>query len=820
MDNALTSVIITYLNEKGDLPEFEEKSLIKRALKHSLSGLSVKHPDTNWEAQEEVTQIGKTDTETQTEVTGDRIAVVPHGDIAPKSEDKQVIQDSEKQMTPKNYKYPDPPPNLPELERTMDTTGIPDPPPNMPGVEDTSSGDYRIPHPPPNMPGVTSGEESGDPRIPRPPPNMPGVKTSGETRETPKGIKPAPARQQKPSCKMRTLKWDKITEKDVKKKTGTLWNQIDVDQFALDVKTISIVEEYFSIKEPQTTTTNKTKGKKEKTSFLDQRANMNVSIFLKQFKQDNLTNIIKSGNECRISFEQMKAFSKLLPEISVVKQITDYEGDLSDLAEADVFFHEFLKLDGYEMRVQILTTKLDYFGEYQEIMPNLAKLEASCKEIINNDCLKTIMGILLSLGNFLNHGSYAGSAAGFKVSSLNKLNDTRANKPRMTLLNSLVEIVIEKYPKLCEFGESMPTLEGALRLSIDQLKDSVNSLKKKLDQTCRKKIKFAEDLQEQVTKFLDLVTPQIEELERQTDRVVDMSRQISQFFAEEPKTFKLEDFMKTLHQFRKEFDKALKDNISRREAEERKKRIEEKKKNVKNPNLRALGSSKHAEEGDIIENLMGEIKRGMTLKTVSLCRENSAQADSILRAPSERRRRASQRKRSETKKGSVSSQDSAITSPAINEQSKRKSEGTTALSDESVDKLSKEILNEKNVSVEAEYKEESKRQTISEEPPAHDPENESATKQTNSPLIQIENGLSDSDLHSKTTTNEQDERKVKPCDNLFEVVVEPVAEATTVQNAPRNKRRFTSSKNKDKSQAKATTKESGGWKILKFRNKK
>lgn len=35
-------------------------------------------------------------------------------------------------------------------------------------------------------------------------------------------------------------------------------------------------------------------------------------------------------------------------------------------------------------------------------------------------------------------GKYAGNALGFKISSLTKLTDTRANKPRVTLLHYLV----------------------------------------------------------------------------------------------------------------------------------------------------------------------------------------------------------------------------------------------------------------------------------------------------------------------------------------------------------------------------------------------
>ena len=808
IDNALSSVIITSLNEEEDeLAAFEQKGLMKRALKQSLKQVNIKHPD----HIHEVVKIEHKDSETQTLLNSKKVAETQTEKINDK-EVKPVLEPEVapikkslvEESPPKNYVYPIPPPNLPGVMVADDSSGIPDPPPNMPGVEGESGGDSRIPKPPANMPGVTGGEISGDPRIPKPPPNIPGIKATCDARDTPSNVKSKPEILQKPSCKMRTLKWEKITEKDIQKKTGTLWNEIDMSRYILDTKTISIVQEQYAVQEVKKPTSGLTKEKKEKTSFFDQRANMNISIFLKQFKHDNLTLIIKEGNQSKISLEQMKAFSKLLPETSVVKQIKDYNGDMKELAEADAFFSEFLKLENYDMRVQILTTKLDYSSEYQELKPNIEKIEKCCKEIIENDILKKIMGILLSLGNFINHGSYAGSAAGFKISSLNKLNDTRANKGRMTLLNSLVEIVEEKYPELSIFGDSMQTLEGALRLSIDQLKDSVKALQTKVDQSCRKKVKFADDLKLQVTEFLDLVTPQLEELEKQANHVLDMSSQICQFFAEEPKTFKLEDFMRTLHQFRKDFDKALKDNVIRKETEARKKRIEEKKKDVKNQSLRALGTStaKQGQEGDIIENLMGEIKRGMTLKSVSLCRENSTQP-----APSERRKRLSQRKRSSLAR---KSQEGSDVVSNINELSeKRRSRDVSTSSNELAKKRSTEnspVKSEKNITVHVEQVNEEIVTEILPEPHGGN-SNEILEKNTKNES----NESNESELHLETPSSGKLDIS-KSCEDLIEIEVATKSPISSNGKTPDKKRWGIRKTNR--TQGNSPNKDSSGWKSL------
>ena len=46
---------------------------------------------------------------------------------------------------------------------------------------------------------------------------------------------------------------------------------------------------------------------------------------------------------------------------------------------------------------------------------------------------------------FVFQGSFAGNAEGFKIGSLTKLTDTRANKPRMNLLHFVVQVRLSFY---------------------------------------------------------------------------------------------------------------------------------------------------------------------------------------------------------------------------------------------------------------------------------------------------------------------------------------------------------------------------------------
>ena len=52
-------------------------------------------------------------------------------------------------------------------------------------------------------------------------------------------------------------------------------------------------------------------------------------------------------------------------------------------------------------------------------------------------------------------GGYAGNALGFKLSSLEKLSETRANKPRMSLLHYLVDEAVKENKSVLSFVDKM-----------------------------------------------------------------------------------------------------------------------------------------------------------------------------------------------------------------------------------------------------------------------------------------------------------------------------------------------------------------------------
>lgn len=58
--------------------------------------------------------------------------------------------------------------------------------------------------------------------------------------------------------------------------------------------------------------------------------------------------------------------------------------------------------------------------------PNLSALTRASKEILHSRNLKQLLEVVLALGNYMNKGQ-RGNAYGFKMSSLNKIGDTKSS---------------------------------------------------------------------------------------------------------------------------------------------------------------------------------------------------------------------------------------------------------------------------------------------------------------------------------------------------------------------------------------------------------
>ncbi len=90
-----------------------------------------------------------------------------------------------------------------------------------------------------------------------------------------------------------------------------------------------------------------------------------------------------------------------------------------------------------------------------EIRTRAENLLFGCNELIRSQKLKKVFEVVLAFGNFMNRGK-RGNAYGFRLSSLNKIVDTKSSIERdVTLLHYLVKTLESK---VCVAGDCHVTI--------------------------------------------------------------------------------------------------------------------------------------------------------------------------------------------------------------------------------------------------------------------------------------------------------------------------------------------------------------------------
>ncbi|NXT67138.1 FHDC1 protein, partial [Chaetops frenatus] len=448
-------------------------------------------------------------------------------------------------------------------------TGVPPAPPLPPGVP---------PPPPPPLPA---------PSLPLPPQLVNGHDSHGKKK------------------RMRSFFWKTIPEEQVRGKNN-IWTIAARPQYQIDSKTI---EELFGQQEeakPQDSRKQSLKSSfketKEKVSILDAKRSMNIGIFLKQFKKsaESIIEDIYHGRSQPYGSELLHEFLKLLPEADEVEKLKAFDGDISKLSQADSFMYLLIQVPNYALRIEAMVLEREFSPSCASLQDDMKITRRATKELMTCEELHSILHLVLQAGNIMNAGGYAGNAVGFKLSSLLKLADTKANKPGMSLLHFVALEAQKKDAALLNFSEKIRSVHDAARLSIDNVEAELHSLSVKT-RSIKDSIRRDPKLFHQMESFLQFAVRHLKELEHQKRELQKEGNALIDFFCEDKETMKLDECFQIFRDFCIRFNTAVKENREREIQElhspQRRKELEEKRRSWAAGELGSFGRS--SSENDV-----------------------------------------------------------------------------------------------------------------------------------------------------------------------------------------------------------------------------
>ncbi|XP_067322310.1 FH2 domain-containing protein 1-like [Anolis sagrei] len=201
-------------------------------------------------------------------------------------------------------------------------------------------------------------------------------------------------------------------------------------------------------------------------SLLEPKKALNLSIFLKQFKRPpaEIVAALRTGEGAPFGPERLLELSKMLPDPEEVKRLLAFQGDRSRLLEPELFALLLVQVPNFALRLQILLLQEEFFPQLNSLRSAIQTLTDAATEILNCEELHSVIRLVLRAGNHMNQGGYAGSALGFRVPSLLRLTDTKANRPGMDLLHFMALEVERKEPALLCFPSKLPHVGPASRI--------------------------------------------------------------------------------------------------------------------------------------------------------------------------------------------------------------------------------------------------------------------------------------------------------------------------------------------------------------------
>uniref|UniRef100_A0A8B9E6C4 Diaphanous related formin 3 n=1 Tax=Anser cygnoides TaxID=8845 RepID=A0A8B9E6C4_ANSCY len=549
--------------------------------------------------------------------------------------DKARLEECEERASELSRKYGSLPPGCLSSTRgdasvvPADATGphqLPPPPPPLP-----SNG--AIPPPPPPPPPPPFLNVLGIPPAlgappPPPLPGLPGAQWSPPSCTLPFGLKPK--KEFRPEVTMKRLNWSKIRPQEMTE--SCFWVKAEEEKYE-NADMLCKLELTFCcqqrVKKEEEDFEEKKSIKKriKELKVLDPKIAQNLSIFLGSFRvpYEEIKMMILEVDETQLSESMIQNLIKHLPEQEQLNTLSKFKSEYNNLSEPEQFGIVMSNVKRLRPRLSAILFKLQFEEQVNNIKPDIMAVSAACEEIKKSKSFSKLLELVLLMGNYMNAGSRNAQTFGYNLSSLCKLKDTKSADQKTTLLHFLVEVCEESYQDVLNFIEDFQHLDKASKVSAENLEKSLKHMERQLQQLEKDLQTFpvAEDKHDKFVAKIFLVHAKedFQKLSRMHENMEKLYQNVMGYYAIDLKKVSVEEFLTDLNNFRMMFMQAVKDNMRRREAEEKQRRAkiakekaEKEKQERQQKKKRLLEMKTEGEETGVMDSLLEALQSGAAFR--------------------------------------------------------------------------------------------------------------------------------------------------------------------------------------------------------------
>ncbi|XP_075388046.1 disheveled-associated activator of morphogenesis 1 [Tenrec ecaudatus] len=518
---------------------------------------------------------------------------------------------------------------LQELSRRAVCASTPGgPSPGAPGGPFPSSvpGAALPPPPPPPLPGgMLPPLPPPPPGGPPPPPGPPPLGGILPPPGAPLGLALKKKNVPQPANALKSFNWAKLPENKLE---GTVWTEID-DTKVYKILDLEDLERTFSAYQRQQKEadaiddTLSSKFKVKELSVIDGRRAQNCNILLSRLKlsNDEIKRAILTMDEQEdLPKDMLEQLLKFVPEKSDIDLLEEHKHELDRMAKADRFLFEMSRINHYQQRLQSLYFKKKFAERVAEVKPKVEAIRCGSEEIFRSSALRQLLEVVLAFGNYMNKGQ-RGNAYGFKISSLNKIADTKSSSDKnITLLHYLITIVEKKCPKVLSLHEELRGIPAAAKVNMTELDKEMSTLRSglkavetELEYQKLQPLQPGDKFVSVVSQFITVASFSFSDVEDLLAESKDLFTKAVKHFGEEAGKMQPDEFFGIFDQFLQAVSEAKQENENlrkRKEEEERRARMEAQLKEQRERERKTRKAKENSEEGGEFDDLVSALRSG------------------------------------------------------------------------------------------------------------------------------------------------------------------------------------------------------------------
>uniref|UniRef100_A0A9L0SL28 Dishevelled associated activator of morphosis 1 n=1 Tax=Equus caballus TaxID=9796 RepID=A0A9L0SL28_HORSE len=409
---------------------------------------------------------------------------------------------------------------------------------------------------------------------------------------------------------------------------GTVWTDID-DTKVFKILDLEDLERTFSAYQRQQKEadaiddTLSSKLKVKELSVIDGRRAQNCNILLSRLKlsNDEIKRAILTMDEQEdLPKDMLEQLLKFVPEKSDIDLLEEHKHELDRMAKADRFLFEMSRINHYQQRLQSLYFKKKFAERVAEVKPKVEAIRSGSEEVFRSGALKQLLEVVLAFGNYMNKGQ-RGNAYGFKISSLNKIADTKSSIDKnITLLHYLITIVENKYPKVLNLHEELRDIPQAAKVNMTELDKEINTLRSglkavetELEYQKSQPLQPGDKFVSVVSQFITVASFSFSDVEDLLAEAKDLFTKAVKHFGEEAGKIQPDEFFGIFDQFLQAVSEAKQENENMRkkkEEEERRARMEAQLKEQRERERKMRKAKENSEEGGEFDDLVSALRSG------------------------------------------------------------------------------------------------------------------------------------------------------------------------------------------------------------------